>query len=111
MLTTQSEKRWQAGLSTPPLPYPHDLTSGLDRDREYDSFADSVVGLTRSNGRRSVALADLWRIFLEMKAADPDVTDREVINAYHGRHPERPRVTTTTLRNLRYRKRKSEASV
>ncbi len=108
MLTTQAEKRWQAELATPSLLYPRDLTHGVQRDREFDLYADSTVQRVRDRGGRSTMLADLWEIFQEMKTVDPDVTDREVVQAYHHQHPEKTRVTTKTLRGLRYRRRKGE---
>ena len=104
MLDTQSEQGWRTELAPLPSSYPRDFTGSTQRGREDDSIVDRAGG----TGRRSTILADLWRIFEEMKAVDPNVTDREVVNAYQSEHPRRPRVTTKTLRALRYRRRVCE---
>lgn len=107
MLTTWADNRWQAEPDTRSLMHPREFSKGALRPGGHESFVDFISDRPRDSQRRSAVLSDLWQLYLELKAANPGVTDREVVNAYHIQHPERPRLTTTALRNLRYRKSKS----
>ena len=104
MLNMHFDTSWPTGLTLPPGSYPSDFTSNTQQDGQDDLFA----GRAANTGRRSAMLADLWQTFEEMKAVNPDVTDREVVKAYQAEHPGRPQVTTKTLRALRYRRKVCE---
>jgi len=61
-----------------------------------------------ATGGRPRKWDDLWDLHNEMKAADPEVKDQNIVGAYRRRYPKREKATVKTLRDLRQRRQREQ---